>query len=1032
MDFRAIWIRDRLCKILGVFEPRYIDTVLNELYDELVAFLDDSVTDQRDDHKRILFAYRTFYERLIEEKVTAFEPGKKKGKPKKGKKGDADHEITGDAGFLGASNDNELVEVTKIVPTSIKTPIVHICFGIIPEEKIDPNVRYVYMVRRLCTPIGTFQNLEDCIAEMPRKVIVGCIRGNLIHNAKEMLERIYRPGVEFQFHEPDTKRPKPEKSPASADEDDPSGVGRSSSRASVGLIDYTRPSDFRMKAMQAKKLTPSMAMREESALENSSRQSLADTPSSESNLTQTKASESTTGDSDAKFPPPQTSSERWDTLLEESKVKGQVERVKQQPPKPPPEESPMKQNLEANLEKFIDTLQWTIDHVECAFGLPTQYNAPNQENITVDEDKFKIKVDIGKTAIEDLTTLQLEEIVEGWSIYIGKVLRESSEREPTDCTPMAEYNLWIERELQFNSIVEQLKAPFVIQVFDALKDNQSNIMKAWPDRFRKLKEALCLARENVEHLAMLQSYLEKIKTGDDFKFILSIIPNITIILRHIWTMSNYYSLDENMLSLIGKISYVFAEKVKILINVDTIFKHSASHIHKCATNCATLLQAWKQSYMDTRAQIEQSGIGSRWEFDKNVLFREIDHMTRISHDMAHIAQVFLDFENIFDANFKAMITDPEEVDNTLSKVYRLINHIISVDYDIFASSNLANWEATLDYFHKGVEQVEHEAKVALDRCIPSLRSAELGLELIKNLDRIETRPALAKHLSSKYENIMKQFLAEVGMVEHEFLKHKNNPPLQRNEPCHVGAVFWVRSLLNFIRKSMTAFREFEASKKHTETSLQRTAFGQYMQLVKDFKGYEKDNFQKFTTYGTKTVNSVLKRNILKLEFCETMLELQKEKKSASAKKEKASLRRPSALMTGKDRTRYTNIATAVRWLVNRPDGLDPQLALAQKLVRAARNTPSQISSSGSQTPASEFKINQAQLMVSAVSQKKIPTWREVIGESVLIEYKLKFALNFSYGKTTISFLFSCMVSNRAASLQHSLNSSTLSVVVVVG
>lgn len=65
-------------------------------------------------------------------------------------------------------------------------------------------------------------------------------------------------------------------------------------------------------------------------------------------------------------------------------------------------------------------------------------------------------------------------------------------------------------------------------------------------------------------------------------------------------------------------------------------------------------------------------------------------------------------------------------------------------------------------------------------------------------------------------------------------------------------------------------------------------------------------------------------------------------------------------MTGKDRSRYTNIATAVRWLVNRPDALDPQLALAQKLVRAARNTPSQISSSGSQTPASEFKINQAQ------------------------------------------------------------------------
>uniref|UniRef100_A0A182QX06 Dynein heavy chain tail domain-containing protein n=1 Tax=Anopheles farauti TaxID=69004 RepID=A0A182QX06_9DIPT len=274
---------------------------------------------------------------------------------------------------------------------------------------------------------------------------------------------------------------------------------------------------------------------------------------------------------------------------------------------------------------------------------------------------------------------------------------------------------------------------------------------------------------------------------------------------------------------------------------------------------------------------------------------------------------------------------------------------------------MANWEATLDYFHKGVEQVEHEAKVALDRCIPSLRSAELGLELIKNLDRIETRPALAKHLSSKYENIMKQFLAEVGMVEHEFQEHKNNPPLQRNEPVHVGAVFWARSLLNFIRKSMTAFREFEASKRHTETSLQRSAFGQYMSLVKHFQEYEKDNFQKFTAHGTKTVNGVLKRNILKLEFCETMLELQKEIKVPKSRKDKpASERRPSALMTGKDRSRYTNIATAVRWLVNRPDVLDPQLALAQKLVRAARHTPSQGSSTGPATPANEFKINQAQ------------------------------------------------------------------------
>nr|XP_029723863.1 uncharacterized protein LOC109398556 [Aedes albopictus] len=105
-------------------------------------------------------------------------------------------------------------------------------------------------------------------------------------------------------------------------------------------------------------------------------------------------------------------------------------------------------------------------------------------------------------------------------------------------------------------------------------------------------------------------------------------------------------------------------------------------------------------------------------------------------------------------------------------------------------------------------------------------------------------------------------------------------------------------------------------------------------------------------------------------------------------------------MSAGERGKYSNICTAVRWIVNRPESQNPELTLAQKLVRASRNTPSQGASSSSATglltPAAAFKIKQAQLMVSAVTQKKLPTWREVIGDSVLIEFKLKFAVNFSY------------------------------------
>ncbi|XP_055618804.1 dynein axonemal heavy chain 10 isoform X2 [Toxorhynchites rutilus septentrionalis] len=1046
MDYRFRWVRDRLCKTLGVYEPRYIETVLAEFYDELVAFFDDEISDHREDHKRIFFAWRTFYDKLVEEEVKALEPvtpapvpepeqtqtkkgkkgkglaedtddtGKKKAKPKKPKK-DADHGPETALG-AGATGDNELVEVTKIVSTSIKTPIVHVCFGFLPEDKHDPALRYVYVARRYDTPIETFSAYDDCCAEMPSYIVVGCMTGTVIHNAKQLLVRMYQTAIDFQFREPNVERRKPDK------EDIDTERERSTSRASIGLIDYSKPSDFRMKALHAEKAARRITV-DDSQQELSGGQSLSETPSSESNLTHTKVSETTV---ESEPTVKETLSDKWNNLLQEAGVKIDAEQDKQGVA--PAKAGPMKENLNQSLVRFIDVLDWTIEHVRYDFGMPTQYNAPGQEYITADEDKFKIKVDIKKTTVEDLTTQQQEEIVEGWSIYIRKVLRESMEREPEEYTPMAEYNLWLARELEYNSIIEQLKSPFVIQVFDALKDNESAVMMAWPALFKSLKEALFLARGNVEHLEMLQKYLLKIKHEEDFNFIQSIIPNVTIILRHIWTMSDYYSKDRNMLNLLGQISYVFAEKVKILINVDTIFKHSATHIHRCATNCAEMLRTWKRCYMETRAQIEKSGYGSRWEFDRNELFRHVDHMTRISQDTAHVAKVFIEFENMFDHHLKSTISDPDEVDNILKKVYRLINHIISVDYDIFAPSNLANWEATLEYFYKGVEQVEHEARTALDQCITSLRSANLGLELIKNLDKMETRPALANHLSSKYETIMKQLLAEVEAVGHEFEKNKNKPPLQRNEPGRVGAIFWERSLLAFIRKSMTAFREFEnshhmkgAAPPDTDLGVKskalvpmggggdgagldgrqkRSIVAQYMKLVESIRDYEKEKFQEFMAYGTRIVNSILKRNILKLEFCEPIFELEQEKQVARSKKAARSKtsRRPSVLMAGADSSKYANIATAVRWLVNRPESQNPELTLAQKLVEASRNTPSTVGSSattiGMRTPAAEFKMKQAQLMVSAVTQKKLPTWREVIGDSVLIEYKLKFAVNFSY------------------------------------
>lgn len=54
-------------------------------------------------------------------------------------------------------------------------------------------------------------------------------------------------------------------------------------------------------------------------------------------------------------------------------------------------------------------------------------------------------------------------------------------------------------------------------------------------------------------------------------------------------------------------------------------------------------------------------------------------------------------------------------------MYKLIAHIVNIDYDIFRPANLENWEASLEYFHKHLLIAENESKDVLDGCIDSLR-----------------------------------------------------------------------------------------------------------------------------------------------------------------------------------------------------------------------------------------------------------------------------------------------------------------------
>ncbi|KAL7022048.1 hypothetical protein ACKWTF_012111 [Chironomus riparius] len=443
---------------------------------------------------------------------------------------------------------------------------------------------------------------------------------------------------------------------------------------------------------------------------------------------------------------------------------------------------------------------------------------------------------------------------------------------------------------------------------------------------------------------------------------------------------------------------------------------TATSAYKRAHECVNLLQCWKASYMETRAYIENSGNGSRWEFDKKILFGLVDHVSRISQDIADIAKSFYEFENMFGYRLRSNVADPEEVDIMIKKVYRLLNHILSVDYNIFEPNNKDNWESTLDYFYKYMDTVEIEACLVLDQCIDSLKSAEQGLELIAYMTKVETREKLLKHLMNKRESIMKKFVNEVGTVEHEFLKRRKHPPLQRSQNKYSGAVFWERLLMEKLKKSVIAFRNMEQNADDNDECdyLKRLAFNQYFTVSQEMNSFEKELFAKFLHEGTFVVNNVLKRNILKLKFMTLPEELKDEivrkeampqsmsvaktSQKASRVRQQQKAKTPSmgilnVLVPRKSlstKSKFNIFSTAIQWMANRPISDNPDLALAEKLMKASESM-----TKSSRTTRNDFKISQAKLMTTASQQQKVPTWREIVGSSLLVEYELKFDVNFS-------------------------------------
>ena len=218
------------------------------------------------------------------------------------------------------------------------------------------------------------------------------------------------------------------------------------------------------------------------------------------------------------------------------------------------------------------------------------------------------------------------------------------------------------------------------------------------------------------------------------------------------------------------------------INIRTILKKSPEVALHLIEEAKMVLELWHSTYMAVREIIETSGTDHRWEFDRKRLFEQTNYMAKICENLQEVATVLNQFHKFLGPELKAVTGDSQGIDQVMGRVQSLVGPLESVPFDIFDRRYSSSWDAVMVQFRERVVGIELITRNFIDTSFQKLRSVMGAFDLLQNFQNIQSRESINKQMMEKYKDILMQYSKELEKLSDLFEKHKDCPPLYRNNP----------------------------------------------------------------------------------------------------------------------------------------------------------------------------------------------------------------------------------------------------------
>uniref|UniRef100_A0A3Q2Z942 Dynein heavy chain tail domain-containing protein n=1 Tax=Hippocampus comes TaxID=109280 RepID=A0A3Q2Z942_HIPCM len=526
-------------------------------------------------------------------------------------------------------------------------------------------------------------------------------------------------------------------------------------------------------------------------------------------------------------------------------------------PTKPSDPAPIRNELLNSTHKFLGVVNTTIQQLKA------------QDEIALHIPEIDMEADVN-TLIGNLELVEeLEQCVTNWESQLLTVIEEQDRKKPETPRPMAEIIFWQERSSILSALTAKLNQPVVKKILLVLTKAQSDVIIPMETTVAKLVKYSLEADENIGFLKTLERHFKNLATGAHFSVIIETIPPLMNSLQVVWLISCHYNRNDRMVPLMERIVWQLSERVAQVIDIHVLFKDKRELAKSKVDDAKQVLELWKASYFEVRAEIQKGGTGKRWEFDRRKLFEKTDYMATICQDLSNVLHNLEEFYNIFCPELKSVTWDPKRFDEMQAKVDNLILPFEEANFDPFSSCKISSWKIIMQNFNSAVYAIERDVIAFVDQSFKTLRSSTAAFEMLVKYKDIRSRPAINNHLMKKTNDVLAQYCKEVDSVNEIFEEKRDKPQINKNEPPMAGGVRWTHSLFQRIKGGMLPLLRMP---NLLDSEMGLLAKSKYLEMAKKISEYGVKKYKSWISDTERNLPILLRKPVLVIISKETQRE----------------------------------------------------------------------------------------------------------------------------------------------------------------